>query len=220
MDQAVCERARRAGQHEGVIVRLLACLLLLTGCGDLAKPEPEGPLTGERLVEALQEGGLVLYLRHTATEEDAPDGVPTDPCADQRGLTEAGRADARQLGKSVAELGIEAGRVVASPYCRTVETAELAFGRTDTDDALLPIPSGRTPGTGEAKDQLRELLSTEPADGAITILVGHVSNLRPVADATPEEGGTVIFRPDGDGRFRIVAEVPPGGWQRLAERHR
>ena len=189
-----------------MVVRLLLALLLVSGCGGLAAPEPEGPLSGERLVEALRDGGFVLYLRHTATVEGAPDGVPTDPGVQQRGLTEAGRAEARALGAAIAELDLPIGDVVASPFCRTLETAELAFGQTDLDDRLLPDDEG-----------VRDLLSDEPSSGN-RVLVGHISNVRRVSGATPEEGGTVVFRPHGDG-FSIVAEIAPGGWQRLASRH-
>lgn len=199
-----------------MVVRLLLCLLLLTGCSGLSAPEPEGPLTGDRLVEALREGGLVLYLRHTATDDDAPDGLPTDDCARQRGLTDEGRRDARELGDAIRALQIPVGRVLASPYCRTVETADLAFRDVQEEDALLPIATGAE-GEERGKQRLRELLSDEPEDGN-TFLVGHVTNLRLAADASPEEGGTIVFRPVGDA-FMIVGEVSPGGWQRLAEQH-
>ena len=192
--------------------RLLLCLVLLTGCSGLSAPEPEGPLTGDRLVEALQDGGLVLYLRHTATD-DAPDGLPTEPCSNQRNLTDAGRRDAREIGQALRDLDVPVGRVLTSPYCRTRETAELAFGDVQVEDALLPVPTGAD-GEERGRAALRALLSEEPED-ANTFLVGHISNLRLAADASPEEGGAVVFRPDGDG-FRLVAEVPPQGFQRLA----
>jgi phosphohistidine phosphatase SixA len=200
-----------------VIVRLLLALLLVSGCGSLSAPEPEAPLSGGRLVEALREGGLVLYLRHTATEEDAPDGLPSDPCEQQRALTAAGRAEARAIGAAVEALEVPVGRVVASPFCRTAETAELAFAATETDEALLPIERG--PGAEQAGAAVRELLGDDPEEGTNTVLVGHISNLRPATGATPQEGGTVVFRPHGKGAFRVVAEIAPGGWQHLAQQH-
>ena len=199
-----------------MVLRLLLAVLLLTGCSGLSAPSPEGPLTGDALVEALQDGGLVLYLRHAATDDDAADGLPTDDCSRQRGLTDAGRQQAREIGAAIRSLDIPIGRVLASPYCRTVDTASLAFGKVERSEALLPIPRGAD-GEERGKAQLRELLSDEPDDGN-TVLVGHVTNLRLAVDATPEEGGAVVLRPDGDGRFLLIGEIAPGAWQRLADR--
>lgn len=190
--------------------RVLLVIALLSGCSGLSAPQPEGPLTGQRLVDALHDGGLVLYLRHTATDE-APDGVPGDDCSRQRNLTSEGRAQAQAIGVAVRRLDVPIGLVLASPFCRTAETAELAFGSARTSQVLLPLERGDDTGP------MRELLSTEPADGSNTILVGHISNIRPAADVTPEEGATVVFRPHGDGRFLVVAEVPAEGWSRFAE---
>lgn len=195
--------------------RLLLCLVLLTGCSGLSSPEPAGPLTGDRLVEALQDGGLVLFLRHTETTADGVDDLSRpERCEAQRSLTDEGRQQAREIGRALAALEVPIGRVVASPICRTAETARLAFGRTDTDRALLPIEGEPVAEQTEAG---RALLADEPPEGENTLLVGHISSIRTLAGAEPEEGGTVVFRPDGDG-FRIVGEVPPQGWQRLAER--
>ena len=198
-----------------MIPRLLLCLLLLTGCSGFSSPEPEGPLTGDRLVEALQDGGLVLFLRHTETTADGVDDLSRpEQCQGQRSLTDAGRQQARDIGRAFEQLEIPVGRVIASPICRTAETARLAFGRTDTDRALLPAEDA--PPTGEQLADGRALLAAEPDEGENTVLVGHISSIRALAGAEPEEGGTVVFRPVGD-LFMIVGEVQPGGWQRLAE---
>ena len=198
-------------------VRVLLALLLLTGCAGLEAPEPEGPLTGDALVEALQDGGYVLFLRHTETTADGVDDLSRpEQCAGQRSLTDEGREHAREVGHAFDALDVPVGRVVASPICRTAETARLAFGDTDTDRALLPV-EGPPPSEEMLRDG-RALLGEEPDGGENTVLVGHISSIRALAGPEPEEGGTVVFRPDGDGRFRVVGEVPPRGWQRLAER--
>ncbi len=199
--------------------RLLLCLLLLTGCSAVGSPKPEGPLSGKRLVEALRDGGYVIVIRHTATEEGGVDDpAATDVCEPQRELTEEGRQQARDLGKAVADLDIPVDRVLASPYCRTRETAELAFGKDEvrTDEALLPLPGVGQPGNDEAIAAAARLVGQEPEDGN-TAIVTHISVIEPVTGATPEEGGAAVFVPAGDGEFRIVAEVPPGGWAKLRE---
>ena len=199
--------------------RLLLCLLLLTGCAAVEEPEPEGPLSGERLVEALRDGGYVIVIRHTATEEGGVDD-PTklEDCAPQRELSDEGRQQARDLGQAIGDLDVPVGRVVASPYCRTLETAKLAFGSgVSGDEDLLPLPGTGKPGNDKAIDRAKQLVGAEPDDGDNTALVTHISTIEPVTGATPEEGGSAVFAPEGDGEFRLVAEVAPGGWQRLLE---
>lgn len=198
---------------------VLALAGVLGGCSGLEPPAPQGALSGAPLVQALREGGHVLYLRHTKTDPSQDDETdPLGDCTRQRLLTDEGRADARALGEALRRLEVPVGEVVASPFCRARETAELAFGRVRTDDGLVsPGPEG--PARERTADRLRELVSTPPEHGSNTVLVGHLPNLRLVSRATAEEGGTVVLRPDDDGRFRVVAQVPPQGWQRLAERH-
>lgn len=203
--------------RRGASAVLLVAAALTASCGALSEPETVQPLAGTALVEALREGGHVLYLRHTATppdDVDLPD--PLGDCSRQRLLSDAGRADAAALGRAVRELGVPVGEVRASPFCRTLDTARLAFGgEVRTDDALVsPAPDGD--GREATTDALRARLRTVPDDGN-TVLVGHLTNLRLLGRASPEEGGTVVFRPDGDG-FTLVGQVPPQGWQELARR--
>lgn len=200
--------------------RLLLCLLLITGCSAVDEPAPEGPLSGERLVEELRDGGYVIVVRHTATEEGGVDDPKQlEDCAPQRELTDEGRQQARDLGQAIEDLDIPIGRAVASPYCRTKETAELAFGPdvTTTDEVLLPLPGTGKPGNDEAIAAVAELVGEKTPDDANTVVVSHISVIEPVTGATPEEGGSAVFVPEGDGEFRIVAEVAPGGWAKLLE---
>jgi phosphohistidine phosphatase SixA len=170
------------------------------------------------LAAALRRGGHVLVFRHAATDRSQADAqrFAYSQCARQRNLDATGRAQARAIGRAIRSMRVPIGRVLASPYCRTSDTAQLAFGRVERSEVLLPVPSGAD-GEERGEARLRELLSDEPDEGN-TVLVGHVTNLRLAVDATPEEGGAVVLRPDGDGRFLLVAEIAPGAWARLAAR--
>ena len=124
--------------------RLIVVLCLLCGgaiafgadavgdvIGPSSAPHPSHALSARPLLKALRGGGYTLYFRHTSTDFSKLDGNMKHyrDCANQRMLSDKGRAEARDIGKAIAALRIPVGEVLASPYCRTTETATLMFGR-------------------------------------------------------------------------------------------
>ena len=73
----------------------------------------------------------MLVIRHTATDYSKLDEEPVDlaDCRTQRNLSAQGRAEARAIGQGVRRLKARVGKVLASPFCRTRDTARLAFSR-------------------------------------------------------------------------------------------
>src|SRR6476660_1445130 len=116
-------------------VSLCGWFALLTSGAPAQQPssEPVDGLSGPALVSALRAGGFVLYFRHASTDFGQNDDSMTtfEDCAKQRNLTDIGRSEAHVIGAAIRELGIPVGRVLASPFCRTVETAMLAFGMAE-----------------------------------------------------------------------------------------
>src|SRR5215470_6602783 len=118
---------------------LVAALALLAATPALAQDAPPRSALPARepgaqeLLAALRHGGFVLYFRHAATDFSQNDEKMKrfEDCADQRNLVDQGRADARAAGAAIRELKIPVERVLASPFCRTVETAQLLFGRVE-----------------------------------------------------------------------------------------
>lgn len=205
-------RARR-GRAGWARVAVAVAWLLLVGCGEsLPEAVSNEPMQGAELGEALGGGGYVLYLRHATSDSSVDQGAPPEvtDCGRQRNLSRDGREQAERIGEAVDDLDIPVGEVLASPYCRTMQTAELALGEAIEEYRLLN-------GDDEAavKD-LVELLSDPPSRGN-TWLVGHVSNIGAAADIDIPEGGTAVFAPGGDGEFALVATVPPDGWDELQD---
>src|SRR3954452_15796974 len=85
----------------------------------------------ENLWGLLKEGGQVVLIRHALTTPGAgdPPGMQLDDCSTQRNLSEEGREHARQLGAAFRARSISVGRVLSSPWCRCMDTAQLAFGK-------------------------------------------------------------------------------------------
>jgi broad specificity phosphatase PhoE len=200
-------------------VRVLAALALVAvaGCGGGSDGRREGPL---EVAERLREGGYVVFLRHAATDRSQRDriGVPLTDCSGQRNLNDAGREQARELGRAWRALGIPVGDVLSSGYCRTRETAELAFGRATIVPALTGIPTERVGTYAGRVRALRRLLGTRPDAGENVVVVGHIANLEAATEVEVEEGDAAVFEPLGAGRFRLVARVPASAWPQLVGR--
>ena len=185
---------------------LLPCLAI----ADNAAPTLAGPA----LVDALRHGGYVIYFRHTSTDFGQNDEGMTsfEDCSKQRNLTEQGRAEARAIGAEIARLKLPIGAVLASPFCRTRETAMLIFGRATVE----PRARGG-PAQADRYGPLKTLLSTPvvPASDD-TVIVSHGNPFAALA-GTPylQEGEAAVIEPLGERGFRIVARVKKDEWKTL-----
>jgi phosphohistidine phosphatase SixA len=196
---------------------LAATAVGLVGPAADARTTAEPRLAGPALVAALRRGGYVVYFRHAATDfsmTDTDTGNLTE-CSKQRNLNAAGRADARAIGKAWRMLRLPVGAVLASRYCRTRETARLAFGRFTASSDITSLPSAATDAERARRvTALRRLLS-RPPQRRNTILVAHLFNIQEAAGVSIEEGEAAVFRPLGARGFRLVATVMPRAWARL-----
>jgi phosphohistidine phosphatase SixA len=194
-----------------------ALSLALLAPAALAQSATTPALGGAALLAALRGGGHVLYFRHADTDHSQNDQRMTsvEDCATQRNLSERGREHARALGEAIHALGIPIGTVLASPLCRTVETAMLAFGAAQKAPAVReggPLPPGR-PGRFPA---LRVLLSTPVAPGANTVVVGHAYPYYTlVGGQYLNEGEADVLRPRG-ADFEVLSRVDLAQWRALA----
>jgi len=172
-------------------------------------------LAGAPLLKALQRGGYVLYFRHTSTDFSKNDDGMTgyEDCANQRNLTEAGRAEARAIGAAIRTLDIPIGDVLASPFCRTRETGELIFGRTRVSTA---VRGGPAQASAERYAELRTLLA-QPVKGGVNLAITSHGNPFAAVAGTPylAEGEAAVIEPRGADGFRVVARIRKDEWMRL-----
>jgi phosphohistidine phosphatase SixA len=228
-DDRKSPRTLRRVSRRLLIVVVLAALAATAGCGtdgDDAAGERQSEAATERAsgppVERLRRGGYVVALRHAATDPTATDmtGDLSD-CSRQRNLNAAGRRQARAIGRAFRELGIPVGRVLASPFCRTRDTARLAFGRVRPSRALLSADFFASDATARQRAGLRRLLATPPGEGTNTVLVSHEAAIDAAAGVTVAEGESVIVAPRRGGRpFRVVSTVEAAAWERVARAER
>jgi phosphohistidine phosphatase SixA len=193
-----------------------AALIALASLATAVAANDAAPLTGRPLLAALKAGGLVIYFRHTSTDFGQSDEQMTgyEDCARQRNLTDRGRDEARAIGAAIKRLALPVGQVLASPFCRTMETARLIFGRATATAAVRGGPAAAVPADRYA--ELRQLLSTVPPEGTDIAIVSHGNPFRAVVgEPYLAEGEAAVIQPLGAAGFRIVARIPKDGWDAL-----
>lgn len=172
---------------------------------------------GDDLIDDLRRGGYVIYFLPALTNQDQVDAdyARLGACDTQRNLSEEGRRMARDIGIALQSLRIPVDKVLTSPYCRAVDTAELAFGRHENSNALsFAMGLGK-----EERDlqgvALRQMLSTAPKAGTNTVIVSHHANLKEAVGIWPRrEGAAQVFRPRPGGGFDEVGGIAVEEWNR------
>lgn len=158
------------------------------------------------LLDLLRGGGYILYIRHgeATVGEDQPN-LNFLYCFTQRNLSEMGRRQAIYYGQVLRNLRIPINYpVLTSPFCRTIETAQLAFGGSNVqiDPFWLEVYklSGRLPAAEQRRivDSLRSRLEAMPPQGSNKVIIAH-SFPEGIGLGQIPNMGTVVVRPRGQG---------------------
>jgi phosphohistidine phosphatase SixA len=183
-------------------VRKLLLFVLLSSLSSMAAAD-------EALWKLLRAGGQVLFVRHASTTPGVgdPTGFRLDDCATQRNLSDEGRAEARRLGEWMRQHEIPIERVVSSPWCRCVETAELAFGRVDERWPALSNLFGRSQNAEAQVKAMRPRVAAHRGRGNL-VLVSHGSTALALTDISPQQGEVIVLTPSRGG-FRIAGRIAP-----------
>jgi len=90
------------------------------GCPVFHETRAKEYAKNREIVAKLQQGGYVIFLRHTKTDWSQKDIEPFNfnDCSTQRNLTEEGRAQAVKIGEAYRALNIPISEVWSSPFCR------------------------------------------------------------------------------------------------------
>jgi hypothetical protein len=166
-------------------------------------------LTGAHATPAdlLREGGLVLALRHAlAPGTFDPPQFKLGDCSTQRNLNDIGRQQAQQIGGWFQAQRLKPARVRSSPWCRCVDTAQLAFGTHEAWPAL-GSPRGATEATNaESLEALRGAIRNASRQrGAFEVWVTHMFVLQDLVGQGTSVGEGLLLRAGSDGAPQVLA---------------
>ncbi len=105
-----------------------------------------------------------MLVRHATATDRAPDGGPDA----ERPLVAKGEAQARRLAQALEAWGLRPDRVLASPWRRAAETAQLLSGEPSVPLVLV----GALAAPGAAAQSAAVAAALAPTD-RVVVVVGH-----------------------------------------------
>jgi phosphohistidine phosphatase SixA len=174
------------------------------------------------VLEDMKKGGYVVVIRHGRTDESAStkDDSPLDlsTCTGQLMLNEVGKRQAQAIGEAFKKAEVPVGQVIASTYCRAMETGRIAFGKAEPSDALLLEAFAPAPGTPvpppwpQRVETTKQMIAAAPAAGTNTVLITHFPNVKAALGVQIGFGDAAILKPDGHGGVTVVARITAKEW--------
>lgn len=151
----------------------------------------------------------MLFRHATAPGVGDPAGFELDDCATQRNLDDRGRAEARRLGEQFRSRKIQVGAVLSSLWCRTRETARLAFGSPARDEPAFNSFFRLSSEASTAQTaQACAVLSRWRAPGAL-VVVTHQVNITALTGVGAASAEGVVLCPAADSSFQVRATIQP-----------
>ena len=202
-------------------MRFCAVLLLLVLQAAYAQTTPEQP-EGQALIGALQQGGLVVFIRHADTTGMACDSLyRIGQRQGQRNISVDGEQQSRDIGAALKALDIPIQYpVLTGPVFRSRDTAEIAFGETNVEITNSLIADDYASSAGESVswviNEHQRLFAKAPNQGVNQILIGHrtpaiLALNGQVQRAEFPEGAAIIIDPSSGFAdvLGVISFVPP-----------
>ena len=164
---------------------------------------------------ALRQGGHVILIRHGAvdnlTKSTSPD-ADFEGCEGQYNLTDEGRDLVKHLGNSLRKRKIPIGGVLASPLCRTRDTARIALGSFRVFPLLEPLPESDLEDRQQRIDAITRVIADHKGRDNL-VLVTHEANIDALTLEVADFATMVVVKPDGKGNFKVIRKLPPNEWR-------
>lgn len=157
---------------------------------------------------ALKAPGTIVLFRHaTAPGGGDPAGYVLNDCSTQRNLDEQGRTQARRIGERFRAQGIKVEAVLSSQWCRTRDTAQLAFPGLSKDapafNSFFSDRSNEASQTAAARRQLGAWRGT-----GVLVVVTHQVNIAALTGISPASGEGIVLHRQGR-ELAVAAKITP-----------
>ena len=167
--------------------------------------------TETQLWEKLKNGGLVVLMRHASVKKGRQYGNPLlrDPsCVNERKLSDKGKHQAAQIGKVFSSKGVPVEQVLNSPYCRTTDTARIAFNKSQPVEFLSLLEVLSQTQVQANTEKLSQKIGSYSGKGNL-ILISHAPNINAISFETVEPAAFIVLTPMGGNEFEEIGKIKP-----------
>ena len=144
---------------------------------------------------AAPDGAVILFRHANAPGVGDPENFRLGDCSTQRNLDAAGREQAKEIGQRLRADGVTVGKVLSSQWCRTLETAGLAFADVQVAESpafnsFFGQPERNSPQTASALTTLNQWKGP-----GVLVVVTHQVNITALTGLVPRPGEGVVVKP-------------------------
>jgi phosphohistidine phosphatase SixA len=181
--------------------------LLLLAASSWVTASPAAPST-QSVLGAVPDGSVILFRHAVAPGGGDPVGFRLGDCATQRNLDTQGREQARRIGEQLRRAGVSVSTVWTSQWCRTRETAALAFpGQRVVDQPAFNSFFDDRSKAHEQTARARALLQAWRGPGVLVVTT-HQVNITALTGISPSSGEGIVVRVAHDGLL-VMGRIPP-----------
>ena len=151
----------------------------------------------QEITNALQEGNRLIFIRHAyAPGTGDPNNFILQDCSSQRNLNEEGMNQSIKIGLFFENNNIQIDKVLSSEWCRCKDTAQIAFKKFETFDALNSFYDNRFSSNKSKQIRaLKEFIRNWNSDKNL-VLVTHFVVIREMLNLGVSSGEIVITDKD------------------------
>lgn len=172
----------------------------------------EHQLNSSGLYAEWAKGDLIVLIRHAERCDRSDNACVGDPA----GITVAGSQAATQVGKGIAQLGLQNAEVLSSPEVRTQQTAHFLFGKAIATQDWL----------GQCDGDFAKAAFTHKEAGYNLFLVTHSGCIDrverqlnvPGGERSSEYASALFVSMGSNGKARILGQMNAEQWQKLVTR--
>jgi phosphohistidine phosphatase SixA len=157
----------------------------------------------------LRKPGHVVLLRHANApgSQTESNDMNFKDCSIQRNLDAGGKAQAARIGDAFRKHGIAKLQLIASQYCRAIDTARLTrLGPVSESPVLNLVYVADLVAKNAALKNSVELIRKIPHH-QLTMLVTHVGNIQAIAATSLESGEMVVVHLGKSGEVVVDGKI-------------